>query len=123
MQKSKENRIPPIRSGLRVLLIRENPFFGPGPDLLLQQIERTQSVSEASKETGISYSKCWKMIRQIEKELGCGIVARKTGGTGGGNSVLTEKGRDLLRRYERFTARCKERMLELYEEEFAGFDE
>ena len=102
-------------------LYREQAFFGPGPAQLLQGIERTASVALASEETGISYSKCWQMIRRLEKKAGFAVLERKTGGSGGGGSRLTQKGRDLLRRYERLGARMKEALQTMYEEEFGDF--
>lgn len=48
----------------------------------------------------ISYSKGRKMIKGLEQQLGFPVVRRWTGGSGGGGSLLTEKGRKLTKSYE-----------------------
>lgn len=52
----------------------------------------------------ISYSKGRKMIKQLEQQLGFPVVQRWTGGSGGGGSVLTDKGRNLMDSYEKMVA-------------------
>lgn len=110
-----------LRPELRITLTRETPFFGPGTALLLQLVQQTESVALASQRMGISYSKCWQMIRGLEREAGFTVVERQAGGSGGGNSELTEKGMELLRRYRRMTNRCKTAMDAIYAEECACF--
>ena len=80
-------------------LFLEGKSFGPGPMKLLEGVEQTGSLNRAAKDMGMSYSKAWKMIRDLEKEWGFPILVKQAGGHGGGGSYLTEKGRDLLKRY------------------------
>ena len=68
-----------IRSGVKVWLMKEKSFFGPGTVTLLNQIETMGSVREACKCTGISYSKGWTILHAAENELGYPIVERKPG--------------------------------------------
>lgn len=82
-------------------------FFGPGVAELLEDIEETGSVRNASEKMGLSYSKAWMMIRNASAGLGAEIVNRTKGGIGGGGSAtLTEAGKDILARYRSFEADC-----------------
>ena len=68
-------------------------FFGPGVRDLFLNIESEHSVKGASENMGLSYSKAWKMIRNVEKALGEPAVTRTHGGTEGGSAQLTDAGR------------------------------
>ena len=82
-------------------------FFGPGVAELLEDIEETGSVRNASAKMGLSYSKAWMMIRIASTGLGAEIVNRTKGGIGGGGSAtLTDEGRELLKRYRAFESEC-----------------
>lgn len=56
----------------------------------------------------ISYSKGRKMVKQLEQQLGFPVVQRWTGGSGGGGSVLTEKGEKLMEAYENMVAEIQD---------------
>lgn len=79
--------------------------FGRGRAALMEQIERTGSISAAAREMGLSYRHAWTMITESEKRLGFPLVERMRGGRGGGGARLTENARRLL---ERFRALEKE---------------
>ena len=55
---------------VKVQLVRNEPFFGPGIVTLLKQIQALGSVREACEKTGMSYSKGWSLIRTAERETG-----------------------------------------------------
>ena len=76
-----------------------SPFFGPGVAELFTLIDETGSVRHASEKMGLSYSKAWKMLRELERQWGFAMMERRPGGTGGGGSLLTPPAWDLLRRY------------------------
>lgn len=86
--------------GLTLRLYGLEKRFGPGPMRLLQGVQRTGSLHRAAEEMGMAYSKAWKLMNTLEQEWGFPLLQRQTGGAGGGRSVLTEKGSELLRRYE-----------------------
>lgn len=65
--------------------------------LLLQAIERTGSINSAAQLLGIQYKSAWQKLDQINNLLPYPLVDKRTGGSGGGGSVLTEEGRKLLR--------------------------
>lgn len=87
---------------LRLRLVRKKPFFGQGSAALLSLIEETQSVRLACQQMGMSYSKGWKILRDMEGEWGAPLIFRRQGGRNGGSSSLTPEGRALLDTYRTF---------------------
>ncbi len=65
--------------------------------LLLQALERTGSINSAAQSLGIQYKTAWQKLDQINNLLPYPLVVKRTGGSGGGGSVLTEDGKKLLR--------------------------
>lgn len=108
----------PIHAAVKVMLASEDIFFGPGVYQIMKEIDASGSVSEASRITGISYSKAWKILKKCERRLGYQVVSRRAGGSGGGQAALTEKGKELIRLYEIFDRRVHEKAAALYKEIF-----
>ena len=92
----------------KVIIIGTEDFFGPGLFHLLQHIDKTGSIHAASKEMGISYSKCWKLLNRAEEQAGFPFLRRQSGGLHGGNSVITEEGRKFMEHYEALLEELKE---------------
>ena len=67
---------------------------------ILNLVETTGSFQLASDCLGISYSKRWKTIKNLEKALGVAVIASTAGGTSGGNSHLTDAGKYFLHQYD-----------------------
>lgn len=111
-----------IRSGVKVWLMKQKSFFGPGTVTLLKQIDALGSVREACKCTGISYSKGWTIIHSAENELGYQIVDRRPGGKNGGTAYVTEKGSKLMQLYELYEQRVGEAADRIFSEIFEGSD-
>lgn len=103
---------------LKVSIAKEQIFFGPGTEQLLDLIEHTGSVRSACQFMHISYSKGWKMIRLMEEQWGHAIVERRQGGVSGGSSFLTEEGKELMRRYRAYKREVEESAKKLFEEYF-----
>lgn len=103
---------------IKVQLVRNEPFFGPGMVTLLKQIQALGSVREACEKTGMSYSKGWNLIRTAERETGYTIVDRSPGGKGGGAARVSERGLKLLERYEQFEKEIARIAREKYREIF-----
>ena len=98
-----------IRPDAKIQLAGEKGFFGPGALLLLNLTRETGSLKQAARQMGISYGKAIKMIALIEEQIGYKILGSRSGGSGGGgSSVLTKRGLDLMKRYEAFEAECTE---------------
>lgn len=111
-----------IRSGVKVWLMKEKSFFGPGTVTLLRQIDAMGSVREACKCTGISYSKGWTILHAAENELGYPIVERKPGGKYGGVAYVTDAGKKLVSLYEEYEKRVGEAADRIFKEVFSDAD-
>lgn len=107
-----------LRPKVKLTLARETSFHGPGTQQLLQLIKETGSLRLACTEMGISYSKGWKMIREIEKQWQAPVLERQQGGKSGGGSLLTIEGENLLQAYDAFYSACMENVQMLFEKYF-----
>ncbi len=76
--------------------------FGDGKWRLLSAIEREGSLRAASELLGISYRKAWGDLKKAEESLGIAFIEKRRGGSGGGDTVLTEEGRKWVAAYTRF---------------------
>ena len=83
----------------KLVISKEEDFFGPGVYHLLQYIDETGSIQAAAVKMNMSYSKGWKMINKVEKELGFRFLNRCNGGKNGGSSTITPEGRLFMERY------------------------
>ena len=109
---------PPVYPRVKVQLVKNEPFFGPGMMVILKQIEVLGSVREAGEKAGMSYSKGRSLIRTAERELGCTIVERSPGGRTGGTARVSENGRSLMEKYERLERETAEAAEKKYREIF-----
>lgn len=98
-----------------------NRCFGEGPYELLAGVRELGSLRAAAQRMGMAYTKAFHMIKTVESALGRPLTQRTIGGRGGGGSVLTPAGEDLLRRYERYRAACMDEAHRLYTQYFFGF--
>lgn len=88
-----------LRCKIKLVLTKEEDFFGPGIYHLLKYIDETGSIQAAAAKMHMSYSKGWKMVNKVEKEMGFLFLNRCNGGRNGGSSTLTEEGRLFMERY------------------------
>lgn len=66
-------------------------FFGPGPVELLEHIHETGSINQAAKRMGLSYTKAWTLVSNMNAMAEHPFVITNTGGEkGGGSSVSPE---------------------------------
>ena len=107
-----------IRPELAISLSREKPFFDEKTAMLLALVDETRSVRSACQRMQISYSSGWNIIRTLESQLHFPLLERSQGGAYGGESRLTEKGRSLLDRYERYSKELRKQAAALFEEYF-----
>ena len=99
-----------IRPSIRLTLEKEERFFGPGVADLLELVEEKGSIQGACSEMGMSYSKSWKIIKRAERELGYPLLSSHNGGTAGGKSELTEKGKWFLQQYREMDEALRRKM-------------
>lgn len=93
-------------------------FFGEGPYRLLKGIERLSSLRAAAGEEGMAYSKAFALIKNAEQALGFPLTEKKVGGKSGGGSVLTERAKEFLSKYELWREKVNAACLTAYEEVF-----
>ena len=65
---------------------------------LLESIDACGSINRAAKTVGLSYKAAWEKIETLNNLSSTPLVIRQVGGSGGGGTVLTEEGRELLRK-------------------------
>ena len=110
-----------VRQIVSVSLAREKVFFDSRTAMLLGLVEETGSVRAACKRMQISYSGGWNILRNLESQVGMPLIRSVQGGSKGGQSSLTEKGRELIQLFERFNTELRENVAGLYEKYFTGF--
>ena len=112
-----------VRPVVSVSLAREKSFFDSKTAMLLMLIDETKSVRAAGQRMQLSYSSCWNMIRTLESQLNDPLIERSQGGAGGSTSVLTDRGKELLQRYNAYEQMLKDRADALYDQYFGGLFE
>lgn len=73
--------------------------FGPGRAALLEEIERTGSISEAAKAMDMSYMKAWKLVQGMQRGFVEPLVRKSRGGSAHGGATLSPTGRKALALY------------------------
>jgi len=82
-------------------------YFGPGPVELLQRIDKTGSINQASKEMHMSYKKAWEIITTLNAHSLTPLVITQTGGSKGGGSFISDDAKELIARYALLRERFK----------------
>jgi molybdate transport system regulatory protein len=78
--------------------------IGPGKIRLLEEIDRTGSISEAGRKLGMSYRRAWLLIDDMNRCFNHAVVSAKPGGSQGGGTTLTKFGAGLIQRYRAIEA-------------------
>ena len=104
-----------------VSIARENHFFDNKTAMLLSLIDETGSMIAACGRMQLSYSAGWNTVRNLENQMQKSIVSRTQGGSGGGNSRLTEDGRELLRRFTQYESWLREEATQQFQIFFEDF--
>jgi molybdate transport system regulatory protein len=89
---------------------------GHGRIALLRSVAEHGSITQAAKAFGMSYKAAWTAINTMNELSGSPLVERAIGGRGGGSTQLTERGRQLVERYEKIDA-VHQRFLRLLDRE------
>lgn len=91
-------------------------FMGIGVLWLLQALEKEKSLRAAASDMGISYSKAYNMIANLEKATGHSVIERRRGGHERTGAALTDFGKDFIKLYDAFQSRCKKLLEEPFED-------
>jgi molybdate transport system regulatory protein len=67
--------------------------IGPGKIALLEQIERSGSLSQAARILKMSYRRAWLLLEDLNRTLGQPVTTASIGGAGGGGAQITPFGR------------------------------
>jgi len=95
---------------LKVKLYVENEddkFMGIGVLWLLQGVAKCGSLRAAAIDLGISYSKAFKMVENLEKALGHEVLSRRRGGASRIGASITPYGLAFMNLYDDFQKECK----------------
>ena len=79
--------------------------FGPGKAELLRHIAATGT---AASELGMSYNRAWQLVNVMNELFRSPLVEVARGGGTGGGAALTALGEEVLRRYTRMEAACRQ---------------
>ena len=90
-------------------------FMGIGVLWLLKQIDACGSLRAAASSMGVSYSKAYAMVRNLERQTGVPVLVRRKGGADHEGSSLTRFGKQFSDLYETFQAEAKERLVQPFD--------
>lgn len=93
--------------------------MGEGRLKILRSVEETGSLAVSAKALGMSYRAIWGKIRATESALGQPLLES----TKAKGSVLTPMAKELVKRYEEFSQRCKVAEERIFKETFQGLIE
>jgi len=96
--------------------------FGDGKWRLLDAIGRRGSLRAAATELGISYRKAWGDLKKAERCLGIALIEKHRGGSGGGETTLTDAGKAWLRGYSDFRADVEKVVSSAFERHIADLE-
>jgi len=97
-------------------------FLGSGRVALLELIDKEGSISKAAKEMGMSYKAAWDAVDAMNNLSHEPLVARSTGGKGGGGTTLTPKGKQTVEVFKALEKKYS-LFLDSIAEDAADFDE
>lgn len=112
-----------MKPDVKVYLVDDNndKFFGDGPVKLLKGIEETGSLKASALKMGMAYSKASRILHNAENALGFELCEKTIGGKKGGGSIITEKGKEFIKKYEEYASKTKKANEEIYKEIFSKF--
>ena len=84
----------------------------------MQLTEETNSLREACRRMGISYGKGRAILSLMEQQLGYPVVESRQGGSAGGYSAVTDKGKELMDRYSAYCTAARAYLQDLFYEFF-----
>ena len=77
----------------------EKPYLGLGRVLLLENILEHGSITKGAAAIEMSYRKAWQLVEDMNKLSEHPLVEKRLGGKTGGGAVVTEAGKEAIRKY------------------------
>jgi len=104
--------MPDLHPNLKLWIYSEGSegVFGHGKVRLLEEIDNRGSLCEAAKALSMSYRKAWGDLKKAEACLQVHLIETTRGGQGGGHTVLTDQGRQLIKAYKTFDRSVQQTM-------------
>ena len=106
---------------VKISIERENVIVDGRAKMLLLLIEETNSVQTACKQIAMSKAKAWDVINNMERSLGFAVVTRRQGGSRGGKTQLTEKGKRFLEAYMEYELQVRKYAQDQFRSMFKEF--
>jgi molybdate transport system regulatory protein len=85
----------------------EGPFLGIGKIWLLENIQKTGSITNAAKEMKMAYRQAWQLVQEMNQRAENPLVEKLLGGKGGGGAKLTEAGEKAITTFYEVENRIK----------------
>lgn len=86
----------------------EGAFLGIGKIWLLENIQKTGSITNAAKEMKMAYRQAWQLVEEMNQRAEKPLVEKLLGGKGGGGAKLTEAGEKAIEVFYEVEKRIKE---------------
>ncbi len=86
----------------------DRSYLGEGRIALLKAIEENGSISSAARSMNMSYKKAWESIDSMNTLSEEPLVMRRTGGSGGGGTIVTDAGKQAIQLFENIQEKCRE---------------
>jgi molybdate transport system regulatory protein len=77
-------------------------ILGDGKWQILKAIEECGSLTAACKKLNLTYRRTWGDLKKIEQRLGFPLLEKSRGGTEGGASQLSPRGKKLVNAFDAF---------------------
>ncbi|MDQ6622791.1 MAG: LysR family transcriptional regulator [Verrucomicrobiota bacterium] len=84
---------------MRIRVYANERMLGPGKMELLEAIAATGSLSAAAREMGMSYTRAWKLVQELNRAAQRPMVAMSRGGHSRGAATLSPFGEKVLGLY------------------------
>lgn len=90
-----------MTTDIRLRFLHPSGAIGPGKVTLLEQIDRTGSISAAARALGMSFRRAWFLVETMNTAFREPVVRTNVGGREGGGTGLTAFGQEVVTRYRR----------------------
>ncbi|MBP2313295.1 winged helix-turn-helix domain-containing protein [Azospirillum soli] len=88
-----------MTTDIRVRFLHPSGAIGPGKISLLEEIDRTGSISAAARALGMSFRRAWFLVETMNTAFRDPVVRTNVGGREGGGTGLTPFGQEVISRY------------------------